>query len=273
MLGSTVHLLHQKTNLINLKAMEYNYNKTDNNTAAKTDFAKGVSGKGAVLGILVIAGGLLWLARNTGFLDPTLSRIVFSWEMLLIAIGVVIIVIRQNLWFGIILIAIGGFLLLINFYHMPFSTWQLFWPAIIILFGLKMIFGRSRFDKDIFKKSIFDNTVGSEDFFEDIAIFGGGERKIVTPNFKGGRMIAAFGGSKVDLSHCNIEPGVRPMVEVVSIFGGSSLIVPTDWNVKVEVFNIFGGYADKRIASQVDFNKTVIVKGVTIFGGGEVKSF
>lgn len=253
--------------------MEYNYNKTDSNTEIKTPNAKGVSGKGAALGVLVIAGGLLLLARNTGFLDPTVSRIIFSWEMLLIAIGIVNIFIRQNLWSGAILIGIGGFFLLVNFYHMPFGTWQLFLPALIILIGLKMIFGISRHDKDMFKKPIFDRSVGSEDFFEDIAIFGGGERKIVTPNFKGGRMVAAFGGSKVDLSHCNIALNDKPMVEVVSIFGGSSLIVPTDWNVKVEVFNIFGGYVDKRIASQVDFNKTVIIKGVTIFGGGEVKSF
>ena len=253
--------------------MEYNYNQKDNNTETKAAIAKGVSGKGAVLGVLVIAGGLLLLARNTGFLDPTVSRIVFSWEMLLIAIGVVNIFIRQNIWSGVILIGIGGFFLLVNFYHMPFGTWQLFLPALIILVGLKMIFGTSRFDKGMLKKPLFDHTVGSEDFFEDIAIFGGGERKIVTPNFKGGRMVAAFGGSKVDLSHSNIAPGDKPMVEVVSIFGGSSLIVPTDWNVKVEVFNIFGGYVDKRIASQVDYNKTVIIKGVTIFGGGDVKSF
>ena len=253
--------------------MDYNYNKTDNNSEQKTAVVKGVPGKAAALGVLVIGAGLLLLARNTGLLTETVSRIIFSWEMLLIAIGVVNIFWRQSFWSGVILIGLGGFFLLVNFYHMPFSTWQIFLPALIILVGLKMIFGTSRFGKDMFKQPMFNHTVGSEDFFEDIAIFGGGERKVVTPNFKGGRMVAMFGGSKVDLTHCNIAPGDRPMVEVVSIFGGSGLVVPSDWNVKVEVFNIFGGYVDKRISSQVDFNKTLIIKGVTIFGGGEVKSF
>ena len=252
--------------------MDYNYNKTDN-SAPKDTQVKGFTGKAAALGVLVIAAGLLLLARNTGFLDPSVSRILFSWEMLLIAIGIVNIFWRQSMWSGIILIGIGGFFLLVNFYHMPFSTWQLFLPALIILVGLKMIFGSSRLEKGMFRQPMFNHSVGSEDFFEDIAIFGGGERKIVTPNFKGGRMVAMFGGSKVDLTHCNIAPGDRPMVEVVSIFGGSGLVVPSDWNVKVEVFNIFGGYVDKRISSQVDYNKTLIIKGVTIFGGGEVKSF
>lgn len=252
--------------------MEYNYNKTDN-SASNNAPVKGFTGKASVLGVLVIAAGLLLLARNTGFLDASVSRILFSWEMLLIAIGVVNVFFRQSMWSGIILIGIGGFFLLVNFYHMPFSTWQLFLPALIILVGLKMIFGSSRLEKRMFRKPMFTNTVGSDDFFEDIAVFGGGERRIITPNFKGGRMVAAFGGSKVDLSHSNISSGDRPMVEVVCIFGGSTLLVPADWNVKVEVFNIFGGYADKRMLSQVDYNKTLIVKGITIFGGGEIKSF
>ncbi|MEI8048684.1 MAG: DUF5668 domain-containing protein [Bacteroidota bacterium] len=252
--------------------MEYNFNKNEN-IEPKDVNAKGITGKAAGLGIVVIGAGLLLLARNTGLLNETVSRILFSWEMLLIAIGVVNIFWRQSIWSGVILIGIGSFFLLVNFYHMPFSTWQLFLPALIILVGLKMIFGPSRLEKGMFKQPMFNHSVGSEDFFEDIAIFGGGERKVVTPTFKGGRMVAMFGGSKVDLTHCNIAPGDRPMVEVVSIFGGSGLVVPSDWNVKVEVFNIFGGYVDKRISSQVDYNKTLIVKGVTIFGGGEVKSY
>ena len=252
--------------------MDSNFNKTDNSASNNTQ-VKGFTGKASALGVLVIAAGLLLLARNTGFLDTSISRVLFSWEMLLIAIGIVNIFFRQSMWSGMILIGIGGFFLLVNFYHMPFNTWQLFLPALIILVGLKMIFGSSRLEKRIFQKPMFTNTVGSDDFFEDIAVFGGGERRIITPTFKGGRMVAAFGGSKVDLSHSNIVAGERPMVEVVCIFGGSTLLVPSDWNVKVEVFNIFGGYADKRMLSQVDYNKTLIIKGITIFGGGEIKSF
>ena len=252
--------------------MEYNSNKTDNSAPNETP-VKGFTGKAAALGVIVIAAGLLLLARNTGFLDYSVSRILFSWEMLLIAIGVVNIFWRQSMWSGFILIGLGGFFLLVNFYHMPFSTWQLFLPALIILVGLKMIFGTTNKGKQMFKDPIFSQSVGNEDFFEDVAIFGGGERRVISPKFKGGRMIAIFGGSKVDLSHSNIEAGDRPMVEVVCIFGGSTLLVPSDWNVKVEVFNIFGGYSDKRMLSQIDYNKTLIIKGITIFGGGEIKSF
>jgi predicted membrane protein len=252
--------------------MDYNENKTGN-TDPDTAVAKGVKGKAGARGVLVIAAGLLLLARNTGLLNHTVARIVFSWEMLLIAIGVINIFWRQSFWSGVILIGLGGFFLLVNFYHMPFSTWKLFFPALIILIGIQMITGASHFRKRFAKQPMFNHNIGNEDFFEDIAIFGGGERKVVTPNFKGGRMVAAFGGSKIDLSHSSVSVGEKPIIEVVCIFGGTALLVPADWNVKMEVFNIFGGYVDKRITSIVDPNKTIIIKGVTIFGGGEVKSF
>lgn len=252
--------------------MEYSYNQPENSGQGGPK-QKAVRGKAAGLGVLVIFAGLLLLARNTGFLTPSVSRIIFSWEMLLIAIGAVNIVWRQSFWSGVILIGVGGFFLLVNFYHMPFSTWQIFFPTLIILVGLQMIFGASKWKKHLHGKPMFNQSVGSEDYFEDIAIFGGGERKVVTPNLKGGSMVAGFGGSKIDLSHSSIAAGEKPVIEVVCFFGGTALIVPADWNVKMEVFNIFGGYVDKRIASIVDHNKTIIIKGVVIFGGGEIKSF
>lgn len=252
--------------------MNDNYNKNISSDQKETTVKK-MSGKGVGLGVIVIAAGLLLLARNTGFLTHSVSRIVFSWEMLLIAIGAVNMAWRKAYWSGIILIGIGLFFLLVNFYHMPFSTWQLFLPALLILVGLQMIFGMSKIQERFQNRTLFNSKVENEDFFEDLAIFGGGDRMVVTPNFRGGRMVAIFGGTKVDLTHCNIATGSRPSVEVVNIFGGSTLLVPSDWNVTLEVFNIFGGYSDKRIPSLINPSKTVVIKGVTIFGGGEVKSY
>ena len=54
-----------------------------------------------MFGALVILAGILLLARNTGLLDPSVSRIIFSWEMLLIAIGAVNLFHRHSLIAGI----------------------------------------------------------------------------------------------------------------------------------------------------------------------------
>jgi hypothetical protein len=53
------------------------------------------------------------------------------------------------------------------------------------------------------------------------------------------------------------------------------LIVPAGWNVKIDVFSIFGGVSDKRfIGSDTvrDNTRTLLLKGFVMFGGGEIKS-
>jgi predicted membrane protein len=62
-------------------------------------------------------------------------------------------------------------------------------------------------------------------------------------------------------------------IDVANIFGGSKIIVPEDWNIKIEVVSIFGGFDDKRSASVIarsNTSKVVVIKGACIFGGGEV---
>ncbi|HHN47374.1 MAG TPA: hypothetical protein ENN08_00275 [Bacteroidales bacterium] len=86
------------------------------------------------------------------------------------------------------------------------------------------------------------------------------------------KIIAIFGGSKLNMTKVVLAPGVNEL-EIVCVFGGVSLLVPQDWNIKVEVFNIFGGYEDKRNPALIDKDKTLVIKGVTVFGGGEVKSY
>jgi predicted membrane protein len=111
-----------------------------------------------------------------------------------------------------------------------------------------------------------------DEYFDDVAIFGGIERTVRSENFRGGKIVAIFGGSKVNLNHVTLSPGPN-VLEMVCIFGGSTLMIPPDWNVKLEVISIFGGMGDKRPPMPVDMNKTLIIKGVVLFGGGELKSY
>ena len=59
------------------------------------------------------------------------------------------------------------------------------------------------------------------------------------------------------------------------IFGGCGIKVPLDWNVRNEVTTIFGAFTDKRgdtfQHSSYDPSKTIVIKGITVFGGVEVK--
>jgi predicted membrane protein len=223
--------------------------------------------KSLVFGLIVVGLGLAWMLRNFGILSDAAWDVIFSWQMLLIAIGVINISNNSRHPFGWILIAIGGFFLISELYGLPHSFRLIFWPGLLIMIGLILIFGASRF----FRRKEFVTSKG-QDFIEEVAVFGGGDRYVNSKAFRGGKIVSVFGGSKIDLSKVELGEG-DVEIEIVAVFGGSTILVPNDWNVKLEIFHIFGGYSDKRARGQVDYNKTVLIKGVAIFGGGELKSF
>ncbi len=224
--------------------------------------------KSIVFGLLVVATGVVLLLKNAGMLNEQATDLIFSWQMLLLAIGFI------NIWsekfmFGLILMLVGGFFMATDFYGLPYTFINMFWPSLIILIGLSIIFGSRAFR---LKKKEWDKSVSFDEQFEDVAIFAGSEKQLHCPNLKQGKIVAVFGGSKLNLHDCQISPeGCQ--IEINCIFGGTTLIFPSDWNVKLEVFNVFGGFTDQRQIQQVDTTKTVIIKGVCIFGGGELKSF
>jgi len=126
-----------------------------------------------------------------------------------------------------------------------------------------------------FQNSGFTRTTGTS-FTDQInidAIFSGVNRKMMTKNFQGGKITAAFGGADIDLTQADFTGAVTIQVDI--IFGGVKLIVPPHWDIRTEVTNIAAGLEDKRFFREggVDTNKIVILKGTILFGGLEIKSF
>ena len=221
----------------------------------------------AVLGIILILVGAVLIAGNLNLLPHTIPGWVFSWRMLLVAIGVLLLATNQNKGPGIVLILIGGFFIANEVFDNYYNLHRIFWPSIIILVGIMFLFRgrRTQFFGD-------ENEIKDSDLLDDTAIFGGGQKVITSKNFKGGKITAIFGGSTIDLTQTQLSQGVN-MIDVVSIFGGFKIIVPRDWDVNMDVTAIFGGISDKRTADPhivLDPNKKLLIKGVAIFGGGEV---
>lgn len=223
--------------------------------------------KTVAFGILVMVAGLALMLRNLGVMDRSISGIIFSWQMLIIVVGLINTFGHSKAW-GFLLMIVGGAFLIAKIYGVPLSFWQVALPSLVILVGVALLLSSVSF----FSKRRVDKVRDSDDVIEDVAVFAGSERSIHSESFKGGKILAIFGGSKLNMSKVVLAPGVNEL-EIVCVFGGVSLIVPHDWNIKVEVFNIFGGYEDKRSVSLVDMNKTLVIKGVTVFGGGEVKGY
>jgi predicted membrane protein len=114
-----------------------------------------------------------------------------------------------------------------------------------------------------------------EDYIDYVNIFSGGERQIVSQNFKGGKLSAVFGGIDLDLSKARLAPG-RNILEIACVFGGATIIVPDNWYVTIEVTPVLGGFSDTRKlhpGRTVESDSQLVIKGAVVFGGGEVKSY
>jgi len=219
----------------------------------------------AILGIVLILIGVAFVGKTLDIFPQNVFHHIFSWQMILIVLGVIFISTRQNTTTGWILLILGLVFLIPEFVDISYPVRRLFWPVLLILIGVLIIL-RSTFSK----KHSF-SAIGSE-YLDDFALFGGGDKVITTESFKGGKITAIFGGSKIDLSRSKLAPGQNTL-DVFCMFGGSTLILPENWNVKLDVVSIFGGFSDKRHkrAENIEVGKELIIKGFAIFGGGDIK--
>jgi predicted membrane protein len=243
--------------------METNKQKIDRNPDNSNRFIIGI--------LLVIAGFILILQKTTVLPEPFhhfISDIIFSWQMLLIVIGVVTLAGSGNKTPGIVLIAVGGFFMIPELFSDFFRSFNFFWPALFIVIGVVMLLNSKRLGS-----KLHYSTGAKADMIDYVNIFSGAERQLITDNFMGGKVTSIFGGGEVDLTRSSLAPG-NNIIEITCIFGGTTLIVPESWNVLLDVTPILGGFTDSRkIGSDIikDTTRSLTIRGVVIFGGGEIK--
>jgi predicted membrane protein len=234
---------------------------------------QGHTQKRMLIGFLILAAGMAILLSNLGVLDYEIKRYLLRWEMILIGIGIIMLLSHENKGPGIVFIVIGGAIYARDFFDLNFNFWQLFWPAILILAGIMIIF-RRKFEHHpgSEKKNLSD----TDDIIDEVAVFGGGDRNIVSQNFQGGKILAIFGGSNFYMTKARLAPG-KNYIDILAIFGGLKMVVPEDWTVRINVISVFGGFSDKHKIHVPDENmkpeSELIIKGFVLFGGGEIKSY
>ena len=84
----------------------------ENNTDFNRKHHHGSATSKIAVGVVLIALGAMLVVERTGLLPNYFEDIIFSWQMLLIAIGFVITVGTGNRGPGLVLMAVGGFFLL-----------------------------------------------------------------------------------------------------------------------------------------------------------------
>jgi predicted membrane protein len=212
--------------------------------------------------VLILVGTFLLIAKM-GYLPYGL--IFHFWPMIFIMIGVVKLAYGSDRVVGTILIGVGLLLQLSEIGVLHVHFWDL-WPLVVIAAGGVMLW------QALGGRELLPGTSNPQ--FDSVYIFGGTERKVNTKNFKGGRLLAVFGGYKLDFERAEME-GNEVVLEASAICGGGEIIVPQHWLVSIQGTAMFGGYEDKARHVQTDPSqptKTLILKGFVMFGGISIKN-
>jgi predicted membrane protein len=225
-------------------------------------------------GLVIILAGLTLLAYNFGIITHHWKSIFFSWQMLLIVIGIISLMSRENWVPGIILISVGGFFLLPRLFFLPDNFVHNFWPLVLIGAGLLIIFRiypTNRFRRQFGTEN---HRVSQEGMIHEEVVFGDSKQRITSQDFRGGMVHCVFGSIEVDLTQAKLAEGTN-VLDLSVVFGGVTVIIPCDWKVEMKMASVLGGFADKRVhvKEQIDPNRVLLIKGNAVFGGGELKSY
>ncbi|QCR23816.1 LiaI-LiaF-like domain-containing protein [Pontibacter sp. SGAir0037] len=240
---------------------------------------------GRVLGgLVVIAIGAIVLAYQ---LDAIyLPRWVFSWKVLLIVIGIYTGARHSFRNFGWLVPILIGSIFLLEDVAPQISLRPYLWPVLIILAGVWIMFKPKRTCAPRFRRRdrfyhSAENEVAplepvvatKEDYIDGTAVFGGIKKHIITKDFRGGEIVTFCGGTEYNLSQADFEGEV--VLDVTQVFGGTKLIVPAHWKIRSEIVAVFGGVEEKRPSGPADQteNKVLVLKGVLLFGGIDIRSY
>jgi hypothetical protein len=108
-----------------------------------------------VLAWILIGIGIIWILRKIGYyfeiphfyfqniffpfknIFHDLTRFLFSWQMVLIIVGLVLMAGKRSA--GVVLIVIGGLFLLPKLFVVPGLTFTMFFPLLLVGLGIALI--------------------------------------------------------------------------------------------------------------------------------------
>ncbi|MDG6250096.1 LiaF domain-containing protein [Methanocalculus sp.] len=224
-----------------------------------------------IIGTILLILGVLLLLRAAGIYDTGQLLVYAPSLIVLFALIALIKSGFRSVSGPLILIVIFGTIQLVLLGH---ASPDVILPVIIIAVGLGFIFNRIR------RPSIRERVT---DKVEMMAILGGVESRNSSKAFRGGEMLAIFGGAELDLRDAQVhDPPAE--IQVFTLFGGTEIRVPEGWNVRMTVLPVLGGAEDERRRPRVggdgaaggSFQGTsgqpdLIITGFVAFGGVTVK--
>jgi hypothetical protein len=118
-----------------------------------------------------------------------------------------------------------------------------------------------------FKRIVRSRGDAESDELALVAILDGVQLESHAKAFRGGSMLAWFGGIEADLSGAELAPGAR--LSVHALFGGIEVTTPATWRIESEAKAVMGGI-DARGAGD-PAAPVLTLEGMAVFGGIEVR--
>lgn len=226
-----------------------------------------ISGQ-VVLGVAVIAIGLLFLLDNLGIWD--FHGAIRFWPMAFILVGAIKLCDTRSsngYFLGAVLIFIG-LVMTLNRLGFLYFSWHTVWPLLLIVLGGSVLY------KAITGRRLIGSAINKQDQATDsvvdiTAILGGIERRLTTPAFRGGEITTIMGGCVLDMRESSIEG--EAVINVFTVCGGITIKVPPDWTVSLGGTPIMGGF-DEKTVTPPNNDKRLVIKGYVIMGGVEVRN-
>jgi predicted membrane protein len=217
-----------------------------------------------MFGLLICLVGVVFTLDNLNIAEA--RDYLKYWPAGLIAIGV------AKLWQvreghgsaigGVLFIMAGAWMLLDTFELIAVSFLD-FWPLLLIMVGGMIIWQGVR-GRHHLAGGAGDATVNA------IAVLSGVNRGSNSPAFRGGELTAFMGGCEIDLRQAAIHG--EAIIDVFAMWGGIEIRVPENWSVIGRVTPLMGGFDDATRAPQGVTAHKLIVRGVVLMGGVEVKN-
>jgi hypothetical protein len=260
-----------------------------------------------IVGLLVILLGAALLADNLGVFDA--RHILHSlWPLALTAVGVAMVRNPQHKrsrnW-GWVLITVGIWIFLDKIGWIHVSLGQIILPGILLFIGGMLVFRSLSGPPGASSAPGAANTQGADaagngsthgtahgmgrganqhsghfggstasdqaEFVRSFAMLSAHELRPVSRPFRGADLNAVMGGIKLDLTSARME-GDTAVIEVFAFWGGVEIFVPPDWTVTSEVTTLLAGFIDKRRPTSVVPTRHLVIKGMVVMAGVEIKN-
>ncbi|MDR1557241.1 MAG: cell wall-active antibiotics response protein [Tannerellaceae bacterium] len=231
-----------------------------------------------VAAFMLVVGGFVILGHNLGAVSDYLYRIIISWQMLLIILGIGSFI-KRNFLLGCIFLGVGFYFLLPRIIGVERDWLINYWPVFLIVIGLIILFRQRKapwcgwhHHHDHYARKGMRRTEQSIDGFVTVDVnFGNSRHIVLDPVFRGADLDASFGYITLDLRRTSLE-APETYVEIDCSFGGIEIFVPFHWCLFSEMDNTFGSIEDKRVSQEIGTEHKLIIRGDISFGALEIKN-